>query len=245
MSFVTRAFGLAGTLATFFFIGRIVDPDQLAAYGGRYFEFVLIGMMVGAISSVGLRSFTDTISAEQSSGTLEVLLVTPTGLPTLFAGALLVPLGFVLLESSIILLVSVSLLGAHLQVGGLLTAALALPPTLAFFAAVGACSAAFIVVSKRGDPVTPVFTQLSNLLAGALFPVAVLPGALQAVAKVFPPYYSLRVIRGGLLNGSGITDVWGDYLVLVGSAAIALPLSLVLFRAALRTARETGTLGTY
>jgi ABC-2 type transport system permease protein len=245
MAFVTRAFGLAGTLATFYFIGRIVDPERLAAYGGRYFEFVLIGMMVGAIASVGLRSFSDTISTEQASGTLEVLLVTPTGLPTLFGGALVVPLAFILIESSIILLVSIAFLDAHLQVGGLVTAALALPPTLAFFAAVGACSAAFIVVSKRGDPVTPVFTQLSNLLAGALFPVTVLPGALQAVARVFPPYYSLHVIREGLINGAAITDVWGDYVVLVASAAVALPLSLALFRAALRLARETGTLGTY
>ena len=101
------------------------------------------------------------------------------------------------------------------------------------------------MLSKRGDPFTPVITQLTNFLSGALFPVAVLPAALQVVAHLLPPYYALRVLRGALLQGDSIIDVGGDYLILVGFAVVMLPLSLMVLRRALQTARATGTLGSY
>src|SRR5690606_23770361 len=142
-----------------------------------------------------------------------------------FAGAMVVPLGFVVLETVTVLAIAVVLLGAHFELDGVLTAVLALPPTLGFYAALGAVSASFIVLTKRGDPVTPIVTRLTNFLAGALFPVAVLPGALEALAHLLPPLYALEVLRAGLINGESIGEVWGDYLVLLGSAAVSLPLA--------------------
>ncbi len=125
-------------------------------------------------------------------------------------------------------------MGAHFQAQGMLTAALAMPPTLALFAAIGAVSAAFIVLSKRGDPFTPVVTQTTNFLAGALFPIAVLPGVLQGVAHILPPFYALQVLREGLINGHSITSVGGDYAILLAFAVVLLPLSLVALKKALR-----------
>jgi ABC-2 type transport system permease protein len=242
---LARAFSIAASVATYYFISKIVDPAQLHSYGGRYFEFVLIGLLLGAISSVGLGAFTETIQAEQTSGTLEVLLATPTALPTLFVGSLIVPLGFAIVEIFLVFGVAIVAMGADFQAKGMLTAALAMPPTLALFAAVGALSASFIVLSKRGDPFTPVITQSTNFLAGALFPIAVLPGFLQGVAHLLPPFYALQVLREGLINGQSISDVTGDYALLVLFAIVLLPLSLIALKKALRVARVTGTLGSY
>jgi ABC-2 type transport system permease protein len=242
---LARAFSIAASVGTYYFISKIVDPNQLHSYSGRYFEFVLIGLLLGAISTVGLGAFTETIQAEQTSGTLEVLLATPTALPTLFLGSLVVPMGFALLEITLVFGVAILALGADFQAGGMLTAVLAIPPTLALFAAIGALSASFIVLSKRGDPFTPVITQSTNFLAGALFPIAVLPGVLQGVAHILPPFYALQVLREGLINGQSVTDVAGDYAILVAFAIVLLPLSLMAFKKALRAARVTGTLGSY
>jgi len=242
---LARFFSIAASVVTYYFISKIVDPAQLHGYAGRYFEFVLIGLLLGAISSVGLGAFTETIQAEQTSGTLEVLLATPTALPTLFIGSLLVPLGFALVEIIFVFGVAIVALGADFQAKGMLTAALAMPPTLALFAAIGAISASFIVMSKRGDPFTPVVTQSTNFLAGALFPIAVLPGVLQGVAHILPPFYALQVLRDGLINGKSVTDVAGDYAILMAFAIVLLPLSLIALKKALRVARVTGTLGSY
>jgi len=127
----------------------------------------------------------------------------------------------------------------------MVTAAVALPPTLALFAAIGAISAAFIVLSKRGDPFTPMITQTTNFLAGALFPIAVLPVFLQGVAHLLPMFYALQVLRGGLINGESVADVSGDLLILLAFAVVLLPLSLHMLKRALRVARVTGTLSSY
>lgn len=240
-----RAGALASLVATFFFIGRIVDPSKLGEYGGRYFEFVLLGLLVNSLATVGLGSFSKTIASEQTSGTLEVLLATPMSLPVFFLGSLIVPLGFVACETVLVLFIAIVFLGADFQLGGIATAALAVPPILAFYSAAGAASAAFLVLSKRGDPFTPLATRLTNFLAGSLFPVAVLPGVLRAVAKALPPYHALVVLRSGMLRGEGIGAVGANYLYLCVAAAACLPLSLWLIARALRTARTTGTLGNY
>lgn len=241
---VARAAAIFSTVFTFFFIGKIVDPRALGSYGDHYFEFALVGIMVATISAVGLATFTDTIRSEQEAGTLEVLLATPTSLATLFVGALVVPICFALLETGLIFVAAV-VLGAHFDVSGTFTVIMALPPMLAVYAAFGGVSAAFIILSKRGDPFTPVVTQLTNFLGGALFPIAVLPSALQVVAHLLPPYYALEVLRAGLLRGESIVDVAGDYLILVAFGVVLFPLSLLLLRRALKTARTTGTLGSY
>jgi ABC-2 type transport system permease protein len=59
---------------------------------------------------------------------------------------------------------------------------------------------------------TPAVAILPWFFAGALFPIAALPGALTAFAKVFPLTHALAVMRYGLLgdHGSGLHDIWGS-----------------------------------
>ena len=47
--------------------------------------------------------------------------------------------------------------------------------------------------------------------AGSLFPIAVLPGALTAFAKVLPLTHALALMRYGLVDrdGAGLHDIWG------------------------------------
>lgn len=245
LALVTRAASLVSGLATFYFIAKIVDERSLVGYERGYFEFVLVGSLVVALTSVGLSAFTETIRTEQSAGTLEVLLSSPVRRSTLFMGALIVPLGFVVVETAVALFVGAALLGASFSTAGIPAALLALPPTLAVYMAVGAVSASFVILSKRGDPFSPLVTQATNFFAGALFPVAVLPDALQAVGKVLPPLYSLRVLRRALLNGASIGEVFADLAALYAFALVLVPVGALVLHRALRTARRTGTLGAY
>src|SRR5437764_153997 len=55
---------------------------------------------------------------------------------------------------------------------------------------------------------TPVVAVLPWFFAGALFPIAALPGALTAFAKVLPLTHALALMRYGLIDpkGSGLHD---------------------------------------
>ena len=86
-----------------FYVGRLFDtvPDELTEYGGNYFDFAMVGLAVMSVAGLGIGTFNDTITREQTLGTLEVLLVTPTPVPVLLAGSLVLPLALTFIDISL------------------------------------------------------------------------------------------------------------------------------------------------
>lgn len=239
-----RAWTILISVAMFFFLSRLVgDAQQLEGYRGGYFEFTLIGLVVMGYSQACVNSFGQSIERAQSDGTLEVLLSTATPLPTLMAGTLVVPLLLASAEAALVFGMGWVLSGPGFSVGGLLLTVPLLLLTLGTFAGVGVLSAAVIVLTKRGDPFSSLVLQASNLLAGAVFPVAVLPQGLQLLAHAVPAFYGLRGVREVLLAGGGAADIVTDLIVLVAFNIVLMPLSMWALSRALRIARITGTLG--
>jgi ABC-2 type transport system permease protein len=235
---------LSMAVLTFFFLSRLVgSAPELAGYRGGYFEFVLIGLLVMGFSQACVNSFSQSIQSAQGDGTLEILLSTSTRLPTLLAGTLVVPILFALVEASLYLGIGWFVADLVFTLQGVLLAVLLLLLTLGTFAAVGIFSATVIVLTKRGDPFSSLALQASNLLAGAMFPVAVLPEALQLLSRLVPAFYGLRGIREVLLADGGLVAVQTDILALVIFNVIMLPASMWALTRALRIARVIGTLG--
>ena len=68
-------------------------------------------------------------------------------------------------------------------------------------------------VSKEEDFVgaTPVLAILPFFFAGALFPIAVMPSVLTAIAKAMPLTHALALMRYGIVDpsGRGLHEIWG------------------------------------
>jgi ABC-2 type transport system permease protein len=85
------------------------------------------------------------------------------------------------------------------------------------------------------------------LVSGAIFPIDILPSAIQPVAYAMPTTWWLEASRRGLL-GHGSPGMLGGIsdgtvmLYLVLSTAVALPLALALFAWFMRRARRAGLL---
>jgi len=241
---VMRFIGIVISVVTFFFLGRLVgDAEALAGYEGGYFEFALIGLVVMNFSVVSVTAFGRSIQAAQSTGTFEILLSSPASLPTLMAGTLVVPLLFASVEAAIYLAFGIALVGFSVPLQSLLLAGVLLLLTLGTFAAIGILSAAMIILTKRGDPFSGLVLQVSNLLAGAIFPVTLLPDAMQALSRLVPAFYGLRGTREVLLAGGGLPDVAVDLVALVLFNLVMFPAALLALSRAIRLARVTGTLG--
>ncbi len=239
-----RAWTMVLAVVMFFFLGRLVgDAQELEGYRGGYFEFALAGLVVMGYSQACVNSFGQSIQREQSTGTLEILLSTATRLRTLMAGTLVVPLLFASVEAVLYFGLGWALSGLSFSLGALLLAVPLLLLTLGAFAAIGILSAAVIVLTKRGDPFSSLVLQASNLLAGAVFPIAVLPESLQLIARMVPAFYGLRGVREVLLAGGGLSEISSDLLALVAFNLVLVPLSLWALSRAVRIARITGTLG--
>lgn len=245
LQFVLRLSQVVFFAATLFFISKLVEePDALSRFGGDYFEFALVGLIVTAFATVGLGAFSKSIADEQRAGTLEVLLTVPTPPSTLLAGSLVVPLGLAAANVGVYVLIGTAL-GVRFPVEGLVLAVPLLGLTVATFCELGVLSAAFIVLTKRGDPLTLLLSQGTTFLAGALFPTTLLPAPLEALSRAVPAYYGLEGLRQALFEGAGAGSVAGELLALLAFNVALAPLALFCFARALRVARVTGTLGNY
>lgn len=242
---VMRYASIAFSVAVFYFIGKLVaEPQALEQFEGGYFSFVLVGLIVSALAAVGLKAVIQAVASETSAGTLEILLAGDTPLRTVVAGSLLVPFGLGLIETALYLAIGWALAGEAYGLVALLSALPIVLLTVGTFIAIGILAAAFLILTKRGEPFTALALQASSLLAGTLFPVAVLPMPLQVAAHLLPAFYGLRGIRAILLAGQSLADVWFDVVVLIGFNLVLLPLSMMALRKALRVAKVTGILAT-
>ncbi len=231
----------------FYFISRLLGSAAapgLAAYGGDYFAFVIIGVALSSYFGIGLISFAQSLREAQTTGTLEAMLMTPTRVSTIVLGSALWAYAFTTLRV-LLYLVAGALLGVSFARANLGLAVLILILSIITFSAIGILAASFIMVLKRGDPVTGLVGVGATLIAGVYYPVEILPRPLQVLAQLVPVTYSLRALRLSLLQGASWRDVVPDVAALVVFAVILLPLSLYAFRLAVNRARVDGSLTHY
>jgi ABC-2 type transport system permease protein len=247
-NFAWRFASILFNLVTFYFLGQLIAggaSPYLATYGGLYFPFVMVGLALSSFQGVALISISQTISYGMYTGTLEAMLVTPTGLSTIVFASVLYPFVSALLEIAVYLLCSAIFFGMPLSQANLPAAALLLALTLLAHLPLGILSAGFLLIFKRGDPVTMLMGHLSGLVAGVYFPLQVLPGWLQTVAQFLPFTHALEGLRQAVLNGRGLAGLSSQITVLGLFALILTPISLALFAWAVRQAKRLGTLSQF
>jgi len=67
------------------------------------------------------------------------------------------------------------------------------------------------------------------LLSGFMFPRAAMPVPAQWIGATLPLTYYLEILRGVLLKGTGVTELWPETLVLTGFAVGLIMLSVRRF----------------
>lgn len=247
LSLILETSGLVTSVFTFYFISRLIGnagAEHLEIYGANYFSFVLIGMAFSAYFWNQLGIFAGTIMTGQMSGTLEIMLTTPTKIPMILVASS----AYRFLHTTVITIVYLltgSLLGVNFSLVNIPAALVVFILTMLTFSALGLMSAAFILVFKRGDPVAWFLGSMGTLLGGAMFPVTVLPMWLQKISEFIPITHALRAMRLALLQGYSISLLAKDIFVLVIFALILLPLSLSVINLAVRKAKKDGSLFKY
>lgn len=247
-NFFWRWGGIFFNLITFYFLGRMVSgatAGYLSAYGGDYFPFVLVGLALGGFQSVALTSVSHAIMYGMYTGTLEAMLVTPTSLSTIVFASVLYQFASSLISVLVYLLFGVLFFGFSLAQANLWSALVILALTLLAHLPLGIFSASFLLIFKRGDPVTSLVGSFSALLGGVYFPLSVLPGWLQTAALFIPFTHALEALRQAMLNGQGLLGLGTQVMILGIFAVTLLPLSLAVFSWAVYQAKRLGTLSQF
>ncbi len=239
---------LFATVASYFFLGRLVGHGSTAAVGSQlkegYFSFAVIGTALLSFVGISLTTFARRVRTDQTTGTLEVLLISPA------PAWLVVPAtaSYELLFGGVSALATVGLasviFGLRFDVTppSLMAAVLGFAGGLVLFCAIGIAFAGFILVVKRGDSAISLLIVAFSLLCGVVYPIELLPTPLRVIGEALPFTWVLQVMRSGLLDSSAqwlrLAELWVTALALV-------PISLWIFDRALRRARWTGTLAQY
>ena len=232
-------------VATFYYLSRFVESPELERalpHGANYFAFALVGFAFFDYLSVALGAFDASIEEARQNRTLEALLVTQTPLAVILAGSAVYPFAALALRTCVYFVWGALFFGFAPRTANWPGAVSVLVASILAFAGLGVLSASYQILFKRGNPAKWVVLGVSGLVGGMMYPVAVLPGSLQFVARLIPVTYSLEGMRAALLAGAGWGELWRPLAALLIFAVVLIPLSFAVFAWALRRTKITGTL---
>ena len=186
--------------------------------------------LIGVILTMTMVLFTAiAIVRERERGNMELLIATPLTSAELMIGKVLpyIVIGFV--QTSVVLALGVwlfkvpilgSLFEVYLATGLLILANLALGLLISTRATsqFQAMQMAFFVFLP------------SILLSGFMFPFAGMPKLIQYLAEVLPLTHFLRLIRGVMLRGGSLWELWPDALALIVFTIAMMALAILRFR---------------
>ncbi len=169
------------------------------------------------------------LARERESGTLEQVLVTPIRPIWLLLGKLLpfmlIGFGDVLL----LLAVGTTLFDVPLR-GSLAVGALGV--VLYLFSTLGAGLFISTISQTQQQAFLGgfLFVMPAILLSGVMTPIRAMPGWLQAITLVNPLRHFAEVIRGVLLRGAGLGELWFQLAMLAAIGGAVMGLAAVRFR---------------
>jgi ABC-2 type transport system permease protein len=158
---------------------------------------------------------------ERDAGILTKLLVTPTPRSALITGKAFAA-GVKALIQAVVVVVIAALLGVAMTWNPLRLLGVAVAVVLgsAFFSCLSMTIAGIVLTRDRLMGIGQAITMPLFFGSNALYPVAVMPGWLQAISKVNPLSYQVDALRGLLLGTHAHLAL--DYGVLALAAALGI-----------------------
>jgi ABC-2 type transport system permease protein len=194
----------------------VIAPALKTALGGLhshidYLAFVAVGT-VGLLVPLATTFAGLSVLVDRESGAQRELLAAPIPRPLLVVGNLLVVIALCALQVVVVIVVA-AVRGAdfHIRPAGVVwfTAAALLFVVLMY--GIAETLAARIRRQEEYIAVTPAIAIVPWFFAGALFPIAALPGVLTTFAKLLPLTHAMALMRYGFVDpkGTGLHDIWG------------------------------------
>lgn len=201
----------------------LYNPSQRSAVN-------IVPGLLGVILTMTMILFTSAaIVRERERGNLELLITTPIHslelmigkiVPYIFIGLIqifiILGLGYLIFSVPINGQISQILLGSLLFIAASLT--------------LGLVISTIAQTQLQAMQMTVFILLPSILLSGFMFPYEAMPTAAQWIAEALPATHFMRMIRGIILRGADLADVWRDTLWLAGFTFIGIVVAALRFK---------------
>lgn len=210
----------------------MVTIDQRVLYNQeqRSALYFVPGLMAVILLMISALLTALAITREKEIGTLEQLLVSPLRPGEIVLGKILPYIILAFIDGALILLVGYGAFGV--RIAGSLPF-LAAASTVYIFTALAIGLFVSTVASKQQQAmliVLPATLLPTIILSGFIFPLASLPIALRCISAIVPATYYLQVIRGVILKGVGLAELWQPISVLGAMGLFLVVVSVKKFR---------------
>ena len=185
-------------------------------YGNiKYIDFLvpaILGMTIMMSCMMGMGS---TIAGERETGELARLFMTPTSVATVIGGKIAAKLLIELVRALILIFMAVLLFNVSIK-GGFLQTFIVLVIGALCFVGFGIMLSARTSTQEDYAQISLPFSMPMMFVSGVFYPIETMPWILQKLAYIFPLTYLNDAMRGIMLKGQTLSDVWLDLVVLLG-----------------------------
>ncbi|MBS0212160.1 MAG: ABC transporter permease [Proteobacteria bacterium] len=186
--------------------------------------------LIGVILTMTMVLFTAiAIVRERERGNMELLIATPLTSAELMIGKVLPYVVIGLVQTSLVLVLGIWVFAVPVR-GSLADVYVAAGLLIAANLALGLLISTLARTQFQAMQVSFFLFLPSILLSGFMFPFAGMPQVAQWIAEVLPLTHFLRLIRGVMLRGGTLAELWPDVLVLAAFTALAMTLAIGRFR---------------
>lgn len=211
--------------------GRIrVKPVMLYNPDMKSSNFIVPGLVALIMMMLGALLTSITIAREKETGTLEQILVSPIAPAELIVGKVMPYLLLAVVIAAIVIGVGRFLFGVPIE-GSLVD--LSIMSVLYLFTAlsIGLAISAAVGTQQVAMMLSLFITVLpSVMLSGFIFPIESMPLVLRVISRIVPATHYLVIIRGVLLKGNTLAELWKESLSLFAISAVLLVFSIRRFR---------------
>ncbi|AJD49854.1 ABC transporter transmembrane protein [Isoalcanivorax pacificus W11-5] len=186
--------------------------------------------LIGVILTMTMVLFTAVaIVRERERGNMELLIATPVSRAELMVGKVLPYAGIGLVQTSVILLLGLWLFQVPIR-GSVWEVYVAAVLLILANLTLGLLISTRAQSQFQAMQMTFFVFLPSILLSGFMFPFAGMPQVVQWLAEALPLTHFLRLIRGIMLRGADLTEMWREVLALLVFTALMMTLAILRFR---------------
>ena len=225
--------------ATNALLQRRLGPDQAVPDQIRVVAFYnperrsainIVPGLIGVILTMTMVLFTGVaIVRERERGNMELLIATPVTRSEQMLGKVLPYAVIGLLQTTVVLALGVWLFQVPVR-GGVFDVYVASVLLILANLTLGLLISTRAQSQFQAMQMTFFVFLPSILLSGFMFPFAGMPLAVRWLAEALPLTHFLRIIRGVMLRGAGLFELWPDVLALVAFTTVMMTLAILRFR---------------
>lgn len=241
---VWLAYSIANSLSvTFIGAGAAEITGEQQIDTNFLITYLLIGTLVWRFLASIFNNISEMIAWERWEGTIEYTFMAPVRRYNQMLGQTLFSIVYSFIFTAIIGAVVAAFFDLDFTGADFTSAIVILLMGSLSFVGIGIVASILpLLYPERGAQMTNIVQALFLLVSGVYYPVSVLPGWLQTLARISPATYVLEGMRAALLPGTSTKDPLSYVWPLLIMGLVMLPLGVYFFQRAERYTKRTGKL---